>query len=287
VRADVVYRRFGDFYYTRTDTATGVVVDAVGNRLDRSTIENTNDLRRRYSAVVLTGTLRPHSGVEVGGNYTLSRTWGNFEGEDLNGPYATGVLQYPEYKAPGWSNPEGDLFGDQRHRLNVWSTSPVPRLSGFSLGAVGRAWSGAPYGAIGLVDARPYVPNPGYVTPQGATSQLYYYTPRDAYRTDWLLRVDLSVNYVRAVPVAGRRLELHAQAQVWNVFNHFSVVNPRFLDLTVLDPVVSARHQSFNPFAVQPVEGVNWDRGPDFGQPFSPFAYSVARALSFSAGVRF
>jgi hypothetical protein len=287
VRIDVVRRRYGDFPYVRTDRDTGVATDAVGNRLDRSFIENTNVLRRRYAAMVVNSTLHPRAGIELGANYTLSRTSGNFEGEDANGPYATNALQYPEYKHPAWTTPDGRLNGDQRHRINAWATSSVPHVRSLTIGATGRAWSGAPYGAVGLVDARPYVPNPGYVTPQGGTAELYYYTARDAFETDWLLRVDLSLNYSRFVSLAAHRVELYAQTQIWNVFNHFSIVNPGALDLTVLDPVVSARYERFDPFTTTPIEGVHWARSAGFGQPLSPFAYSVARAFSFSLGARF
>ena len=40
--------------------------------------------------------------------------------------------------------------------------------------------SGVPYGAVGTVDVLPYVTNPGYITPQGGTSETYYYTAQGA-----------------------------------------------------------------------------------------------------------
>jgi hypothetical protein len=43
----------------------------------------------------------------------------------------------------------------------------------------------------------------------------------------------------------------------------------------------------FNPFTTTPVEGVNWQKGPTFGQPTSRYAYQTPRTVSFSVGFRF
>jgi hypothetical protein len=120
--------------------------------------------------------------TDVGGNYTLSRLWGNFDGENQNGPTATDLFQYPEYRQQSWYAPIGDLMADQRHRASMWVNYGVHGVNGLTLSLLETLGSGLPYGAVGTIDARPYVTNPGYVTPQGASSQLYYYTPRDAFR---------------------------------------------------------------------------------------------------------
>ena len=45
---------------------------------------------------------------------------------------------------------------------------------------------------------------------------------------------------------------------------------------------------AFNPLAGdQPVEGVNWQKGPLFGQPTSKDAYQLPRTYRVSLGVRF
>ena len=287
IRLDVTRRAFRDFYFSRVDTGTGVVSDAFGRRFDLSLIENTNALERSYAALTVAGTYRPMPGLEAGGNYTLSRTRGNFEGEDTTGPIASTVLAYPEYKSAAWSSPEGDVAVDQRHRANVWALYQTP-IGGLTVGLVERIGSGVPYGAAGLVDARPFVVNPGYVTPQGGNSQRYYYTARDAFRTETSYRTDASVNYTYPITLAGRRLDLFTQVQILNVFNTFAIVNPASIDVGVLDPVLaSARFQRFNPFTTTPVEGVNWARSPTFGQPFAASAYNIGRTFSMSFGARF
>ncbi len=58
----------------------------------------------------------------------------------------------------------------------------------------------------------------GYATPQGGDRETYYYTARDAFRTDASRRTDLAINYTYRVP-GGSSLEAFVQAQVLNVFN--------------------------------------------------------------------
>ena len=76
---------------------TGIVVDQSGNRADLAVIENTNDLKRRYSGVTVSGRYRINSRSDAGGSYTLSRLWGNFDGENTaSGPLTTDLFQYPD-----------------------------------------------------------------------------------------------------------------------------------------------------------------------------------------------
>ena len=49
----------------------------------------------------------------------------------------------------------------------------------------------------------------------------------------------------------------------------------------------STLYTRFNPFTTQPVQGVNWDLAPTFGQPLDRFAYTTPRTIQFSIGVRF
>src|SRR5262249_39582581 len=58
MRADFIYRDFRDFYSERIDTTTGIAVDSLGSRFDRSVIENTDDLKRRYSGVTFSAAYR-------------------------------------------------------------------------------------------------------------------------------------------------------------------------------------------------------------------------------------
>ena len=120
VRADFVYRDYGNFY--ADFTTPGVTArDNEGRVYDLVTIGNDDGLAvRKYAGLSLQGTYRRGS-FDVGGNYTVSRNWGNFEGESVaNGPIRFVGNLYPEYKREEWSYPEGDLSSDQRHRSRVW-----------------------------------------------------------------------------------------------------------------------------------------------------------------------
>jgi carboxypeptidase family protein/TonB-dependent receptor-like protein len=309
VRADVTYRNYHDFYAQRTDLTTGRVTDtrvlatippAVRGRVyDLSLIENTDLLKRRYAGLTTQGQYTVSKGITAGANYTLSRLWGNADGENANsGPTASDVLQYPEYKAESWNYPEGDLSADQRHRARAWLTYVIPRVPALSIGLLQIVESGVPYGAVGTINSASYKPNPGYLAAPTASSISYFYTARDAFRTEGQRRTDLAINYTHRLR---GRMEIFGQIQTLNIFNHYQLcgcgastvfqsggsVTAARLDQAVRTPVTSAAVQAFNPFTTTPQRGVNWDYGPAFGTATSRFAYTTPRTMRFSFGVRF
>jgi len=292
-RVDAVYREFGDFYNGRRDTSTGISEDPFGNRYDVTFIENTNLLERKYVGLHTQFAARVASGLNVGGNWTWSHTYGNFDGENTNsGPIKGGIQFYPEYFSRAWSDPRGDLATDQRHRVRVFAVwdAPVPgRFGSLSLSVLQAYDSGTPYGAVGPVNTQPYVTNPGYVTPPQNVS--YYFTSRDAFHWDAVSRTDLALNY--AFRIAGA-FEIFLQPQVLNVFNNQAVIAG---DTSVRTAFNAARFLPFNPFTETPVQGprppaggtptTNWDYGPTFGQPRNVADYQQPRTFRVSMGVRF
>ena len=303
VRADLIYRDYHDFYATRTDQTTGRVTDKLGRPFDLGLIENTDALKRRYAGLSTQATYRFSSTLDVGGTYTLSRTWGNFDGETLNGgPSTSANLLYPEYKQAAWNYPEGDLITDQRHRARLWATYGLPWVSGLTVSALQTLETGVPYGAVTTsgVNPRPFVTNPGYLTPPDGTSTVYYFTARDAFRTEGQRRTDIAVNYTYRPGGLGR-IQLFGQLQVINIFNQFQLcgcgapvsqnggaIRTERIDQAVRTAVTtSALYQPFNPFTTTPVEGVNWAKGPNFGNPLNRLAYTSPRSLRLSFGVRF
>jgi outer membrane receptor protein involved in Fe transport len=301
LRADVTYRRYDHFYALRTDLTTGRVTDSTGRAYDLSVIENTDTLEREYVGVAFQGTYRPNASLDLGGHYTVSRTWGNVEGETTNGPAASGALQYPEYKDASWNYPIADLSVDQRHRFRAWITYFPPRLPGLSVSVLQAVESGIPYGAVATsgVDPRPFVTNPGYVTPPNGSQTTYAFTAPDAFRAEGQRRTDLAVGYSYRIPRSG--LQLFGQLQVINVFNHYQLcgcggtvfqnggtINRATIDQTVRTRVTnSALYQPFNPFTTKPVQGVHWDVVPTFGTAVNRFAFTSPRQLRVSIGVRF
>jgi Carboxypeptidase regulatory-like domain/TonB dependent receptor/TonB-dependent Receptor Plug Domain len=310
VRVDYVFRDFNDFYVSRTDLSTGQTTNSLGRSFDISLIENSNDLERRYQAAAFQANYRFGTNVEIGGNYTLSRTWGNFDGENpASGPLTAQLLAYPEYREEKWNQPAGNLGTDQRHRARIWGVYRVPMAStagsldvGIVYGAAsgtpytfGGATAGAPGTGVGRINSSPFVTNPGYATP--VTSVEYYFFERDEYRTEAQFRTDLSVNY--QYRLAGG-VDLFFHSEVLNVFNQFQLCgcggtvfnngggsDIRTINTAVLTAANSGTLQPFDPFTTTPVRGVNWNLGPTFGAAVNRFAYTSPRTFRFNFGVRF
>jgi hypothetical protein len=319
-RADFIYRRFEDFYIQRTDMTTGRATDTrsfaptavQGRQYDLSVIENDDngELTREYAGLTLQATYRVTDRTQVGGNYTLSRTWGNVDGETPNnGPIRDDRFVYPEYRQAAWNSPDGDLSTDQRHRARFWVNYGVPKVEGLSVNLLQLLESGVPYSGSNQnaanangVDSGRYVVNPGYLNPPTAAQIQYFYTARDAFRTEGQKRTDLAINYDYRVGVGGnRRLNLFVQGQIVNLFNQFQMcgcgasvflnggnVQNQFVDTSVRTAVTNANlYQPFNPFTETPVRGTHWDFGPNFGKAVNRFAYTTPRMLRLTFGVRF
>ncbi len=311
LRADLLIRHYIDFYMRQADTTTGRVADPTGRQFDLSLITNAPGglLSRDYTGGTFTGTYRFGAVLDIGANYTLSRARGNFDAENVASGPVPFDYRYPEYKQASWNFPDGDLAVDQRHRARLWANYNPQFAPGLTLSVLQALESGVPYAAANTngVDPRPYITNPGgvYLTPPASNTTTYFFGPRDEFHTEGQRRTDFAANYVYRVPGTGR-MQLFGQLQVLNVFNQFQLcacgstvfgtgsaanaggVNLQRIDTTVLTPGTTAsRYAAFDPFTTTPVRGVNWDYGPNFGQPSSRFAYTTPRTIRMSFGVRF
>ncbi|HXT21007.1 MAG TPA: TonB-dependent receptor [Thermoanaerobaculia bacterium] len=292
VRVDLVHREGDDFYIDRVDLSTGIAQTPFGP-LDRGIRENDSSLlKREYNGLHTQFRYRVGDTWELGGNYTLSKLEGNVDGETAgSGPVPSALLNYPEYKAFAQHNPEGDLAADQRHRARAWVVwNPFTTdHHGLSISLLETYYTGTPYGALGLVDTRAsatsppgLIVNPGYASPP--TSVNYYFTDRDAFRTDTITRTDIAVNYSFKWGLFGQDLEFILQPEVLNLFNEDGV---EAVNTTVQQATNTAGLQRFNPFTDTPVEGVHWRKGPTFGQPRNDLDFQLPRTFRLSAGVRF
>ncbi len=305
LRLDYTHREFKDLYETRVDLGTGQVeLEALGvnwGSLDLGYIQNSSYSRRAYNGISLQGDYRVGDRLRLGGSYTWSHAYGNFDATlpaGLNFTSFNNPSYYPEYRDVSWSNPSGDLAMDQRHRARLWAvwdllSTAHNRLSASILQSYG---SGTPYSAIGAVFSRLYVANPGYLNPPYRVP--YFYSGRGDYTTPATFPTDLSLNYSFVVRALGADLEIFVQPEVTNVFNQ---ARPISVNTTVRDATFfSATFVSFNPWTTAPVEcpqgaaaaecrsmGANWQKGPDFGKPTTPDQYQAPRTFRISAGVRF
>ena len=283
-RLDYVHRKSVDLYGDFLSGSTGKVPDSTGRLFDLTLVGNSPQARRAYDGVTVDARYRV-SRAQFGGNYTLSKTWGNFNGENVgSGPIRATFDTFPEYRQEDWNYPMGYNPGDQRHKARAWVSYalPVPEGAGrIDLGFVQRADSGVAVDVNGSIDTRPYVTNPGYITPIGSVA--YYVTPRGDFRWDPIYSTDLAVTWAKHLPQL-RRTELFFRGVVSNVFNNAAKTRG---DINVNTRFNNTAYQAFNPFTTSPVRGVNWDYSPTFGQPAAFDDYQPARQFSFSVGLRF
>ena len=95
---------------------------------------------------------------------------------------------------------------------------------------------------------------------------------------------DLSINYALPLTILGPRSEFFFRFVIDNIFNQATIDGPNeTIDTNRTDSTL----QAFNPFTTTPVEGVNYRKGPLFGQAISASGYQSPRTFYFSGGFRF
>jgi Carboxypeptidase regulatory-like domain len=283
-RVDYVHRRWADMYGDFLDLGTGRVSDAAGRPFDLTLVANTPRAKRHYDG--LTADVRYRfSDLQLGGNYTLSKSWGNFNGENVgSGPIRASFDTFPEYREERWNYPMGYNPGDQRHKVRAWLTYAVPMpamLGRVDIGVVQRADSGVAVDVFGSVDPRSYVTNPGYVTPVQSVN--YYVVPRGDFRWDPVYSTDLAGTWTKRLPRAATT-DVFVRLVLTNLFNNAAITRG---DININTRQNNSAFQAFNPFTITPVQGVHWDYSPTFGQAQAFDDYQTARTFSFSVGIRF
>ena len=287
-RVDAIYRNF-DNLFTDQVVPGLTVADPTGRRFDLATVVNTNALDRRYKALQSQVQYRLRGATRLGGNYTLSKSYGNFNAENVaSGPVQDDFLSYVEYKQERWNTPTGDLAIDQRHKLRLWANHELalPGAGRLNVGLLERVSSGQPYSAAGSVDSRPYVTNPGYLTAP-ATVTFYYGGGRGVFKTETVSATDLSLNYT--VPTGFlKKGQFFVRIVVDNLFNQAAQVSTGNQTVfSASNQNASRTMQAFNPFTTAPVEGINYQLGPDFGRALSASDYQTARSCFVSLGFKY
>jgi len=281
VRGDLVLRNWDDFYVSVVDQSTGTVTDDYGTTYDQAIVRNDSDVYdREYTAVQTQFNYRLLPRLNVGGTYTWSRLVGNVVGEDTgSGPLVGVATERPEYRQESWNYPTGYLPGDVRNRIKLWASydQPTP-IGNFNISLLQNFDSGSRTSIDGTIDPSPYV-DAGYVDEPTGIS--YFFGGRGSLSTDDVTRTDLAVNYTLKLL---RGVQLFVQPEVINLFNEQAVVS---FDEEVLTSEDADDLEPFNPFTTEPIEGVHWRKGPNFGKPDSEGDYQQARTFRFSVGLRF
>ena len=162
----------------------------------------------------------------------------------------------------------------------MWDAISTKRHS-LSLSWLQNYWTGDNFSKDDGVDVRPYVTNPGY---QSTPSQEnYYFGPRGGEHWDNISRSDIGLNY--GFTIGG--VQLFAQFDLINAFNQQGQDGGNTTIVAMDTVVVDGTSYTFNPFATEPVEGVDWREGSSYGEPSSESSFQTARTFRFSVGVRF
>lgn len=140
------------------------------------------------------------------------------------------------------------------------------------------------------------------MTPPSGNATAYFFTARDAFRTEGQKRFDLAATYKYGIRTGGRTLDIFFQTQVLNLFDNAQLCgcggtvfqNGGAVDLFNIDQVVrtsvvpgGATLTAFDPFTTKPTEGVNWEKGPNFGKAVNRNAWTSPRQVRLTFGVRF
>lgn len=284
VRVDYVYRQYADFYGDYRDMETGKVFEPVSGRtFDLLVVRNTEAVQRDYKGISAQLSYRVRRDLNLGGNYTLSWAKGSFEGEtSTDGPVRASANDMPEYRSATWNFPVGYTNGDQRHKARMWASYRLPIGAGqWDLGLMQRIDSGLGYDWSANIDTRPYVTNPGYITPTSGVT--YYFSDRGGMRRATIYRTDLSLTWERKLPGLNKG-RVFFRGVVNNLFNRHGIDGA---NNTVLTRSGDSTLQAFNPFTETPVQGVHWKFGPEYGKVTGPSDYQATREFSFSVGLRF
>jgi len=289
LRADYVHRKYGSFYAAENTPGDWAEIPGFGALLDVSTYSNDDSvLTRKYDAIMGRFDYRIGSRWNIGANYTWSKAEGTFDGEHWEqGPVTSSIFEYREYKEASWFMPNGLLSLDQTHKFRAWVVwdAIATNRHNLSLSLLQNFFSGTPYSANSPIDTVPYVGDPADLGYAGSVSrQRYYFSDRDAFRTDSVTRTDIALNYSFFINIGGGQLELFLQPEVTNVFNEHAVVDPNTVTLTARN---DSSLETFNPFTETPVEGTHWRKSDAWGTAENEDAYQGPRTFRVSLGLRF
>jgi len=139
---------------------------------------------------------------------------------------------YPEYRELEWKRtrrPAGHRPAPQAASLGNVGVAGASGAGRFYLGLVQRVETGLAWSAVGNINPRAYVVNPGYLTPP--TSVQYYFSARGDYRTDTVSATDAVAQLVATDP-GTKRGQGFVRAVLINAFNRAAAIRVNTTVLT-------------------------------------------------------
>ena len=279
IRADIVHREYHDFYSTVTDLSTGtvnfneevapgVVID---EDFDLSIVRNEdNQLKREYNGLHLSAQYRFNDKLQVGGTYSYSKVARQLRRR--NRRFRPGLLGCPELPRVR----PGEL--SERRRPRQRPTAETACMAGVGLRLHLEVQHQRQLARELLHRFTLRIERP---SPRGRRLRLVvrgsrlshpplwnttWFEPRDTYRTDNVHSTDLALNFGFFI---GKSVEIFIQPEVINVFNESAGHDVNTKIDTRGNGCPSSVCQYFNPFdaSYTPVEGLDWVKGPNFGEP--------------------
>ena len=270
LRTDFIWQRSRPLGLDDNPAVLGPV-DLTALSFDRPGAVDLGLLARRYTALVMQAYYDLGVQASIGARYTLSKLSGELDNRAAASPVAS------------WSSPSGDLSNDRRHRLSFWSQVAVidtEEQGTLGLALIETIESGAPYGVVSWIDAAPAI---GSSTP---VLMPYYFTARDAFRTEGSMRTDFSVRYVRRLP-GTVRTDLLIQFHALNLFDAEQVLDRPSYEAARTAFSHPSAFAPFNPFTQQPVRNVHWDVDPRLTSALATAQETMPRAYRLTVGIRF
>ncbi|MBO1321823.1 TonB-dependent receptor [Acanthopleuribacter pedis] len=282
VKADVIVREYSDFLTDFVNQETGQTSAGI----DRTVLNNSDDYERDYFGVNLSGNYRFEGNWSLGGNYAYAKAEGNIAGENSgSGAISTATTTtYPEFNHPR-INPTGLLSNYSEHTVRLWTGYELnTSLGDFSFNALGSYFSGTPYGMAYSVNIAGQetaygLPDPAtlpYSNPP--TTLTYNITDPDAFKWDGFTSIDLGVNYSLMLK---SRYELFVQFDITNILNS----DAQTAGNTTVNAIDGA--PAFDLFNETPVEGVHYERGPNFGNATVGSSFQAPRSVTIDVGLKF
>lgn len=283
VKGTYVWRNVSNFvedFVTFDNGATDVTFEGTDfGSFQNRVYRNTDDIERRYQALVFQGRVNLTRGWALYANSTVQlENAGTFEGEAVNQPAISSVFgDYPEAFSAARHYPDGRLSAFQRHKGRVWTTysQTLGRFGVVDAGFAYRHDSPLSYSlaatGLPLTDTQA-ARLAGYASTTSA--QVLYFGRRGAeFYPNGSHLFDLALTY--SLPVL-RTLRPYVKLDMRNVFNSTPLIAH---DTTVF------------PAADSPVDDLGlptvFERGPRFGEATSNNDYPFPREFRVSFGFRF
>lgn len=227
--------------------------------------DNNGEALRRYEAFTASVDYRPSSVWWIQGNYTLSETWGNYEGEQENQPGNGSPLgDYPTTRPDDLAAPVGYLDEDVKHRVNILSTYRFDfgRSGALVLGGAAQYNSGRAFSLMATV------PRDGDGNNCCAPSSFTgFFDGRGSRRFEGRFNLDLSARYQVQL---WRDLDFWFKVNVTNITNESAQIGADIRGTSVLN--AGGNFFQFDPSA-------------NFGNPENEFDFQRPRTLLFTAGL--